>query len=97
MLIFTQDEKTIINLDCTGSLFIDATNPADVPVFAKTISDEKIKKIGRYESIEQAHTVLFQIVSAVDDNRTVYYAPLSCICAPEKTKKDARTRRKGGS
>ena len=97
MFILTQDEKMIINADTDIVIFMNCSNSADVPIFAKVPMDEKPYKLGRYASIEEAKKVIVDLGQNLNESKKCYFMPLSRIVAPEYQKQDARQKRKGGS
>ena len=97
MFILSQDEKLLLNADTDIVIFMNCSNNADVPIFAKVPMDEKPYKLGRYSSIDEAKAVLVDLGQNLNENIKCFFMPLSHLVAPEQEKQDARQKRKGGS
>ncbi|MBR4451577.1 MAG: hypothetical protein IKS39_07075 [Clostridia bacterium] len=97
MFVMAQDEKTMLNLDTVSAVYMNTGNNADIPIFAKSMNDEKPNKLGRYGCIDEAKQVLFLLAESISENKTVFFMPLSALVAPETKIQDARVKRKGSS
>lgn len=93
--IFTSDKKSILD-----SVFVErfciVQKPDAVLVIASYNADRAVT-IGKYADLEEAHGVLaamYVAISAGDENYTM---PDSRLFGEDFRKRDARTKRKGGS
>lgn len=95
MYIFASDRKSILD-----SRYIERfclVEKPDAFLIIASYSADRAVTIGKYADREEAYSVLYSIYSSLDLDEQSFTMPDSRLFSEQSIKKDARTKRKGGS
>lgn len=95
MYIATNNADQILNTDFVERFCV--VSKSDAVLIVASYSADRYTTIGRYKDIEEARTVCVAIYQALEEGRQGFTMPDSKYYFEEHIKKDARTKRKGGS
>lgn len=96
MFILNDRSGSIVNTDYVREFFLTDTN--DSTLFSALFhGSEKFTTLERYKTRKEAMGARDQLARALSDGDTVFHLPESLYYFEERIKKDARTKRKGGS
>lgn len=94
MYILASDQKSVID-SCYVQRFCLVEKP-DASLIIASYSADRAVTIGKYAD-EEAHGVLAELYSALSTGAERYSMPDSRLFGEERWKRDARTKRRGGS
>ena len=94
MFIMTHNNTQIINIDFVERICIAQKDDATLIVLSYS-AERPAVTLGRYATMQVAQNVMDELFSALVDGQTYYIMPDRK--SEESRKKDARTKRKGGS
>lgn len=98
MWIVSADEKQALQSDDIQRLVIVQKSDAALIVASYSSgNDLPPVTMGRYRDTKEAKDALFELVNAAAGGQAVFYMPDTVLFHEELKKRDARTRRKGGS
>lgn len=97
MYILTESQRQIINSEFVERFLLVTKDDATLIIASYRLSDDKTVTIGRYENDKEAQDIMSELFSALVSNATYYTMPESRYYAKETWKRDARTKRRGGS
>ena len=95
MYILTSDQKSVIDSGYVQRFCL--VEKSDATLIIASYSADRAVTIGKYVDAEEAHGVLAELYSALGDGAESYAMPDSRLFGEERRKRDARTKRKGGS
>ena len=95
MYILASDQKSVID-SCYVQRFCLVDKP-DASLIIASYSADRAVTIGKYADEEEAHGVLAELYSALSTGAERYSMPDSRLFGEERWKRDARTKRRGGS
>ena len=93
--IFTSDQKSIID-----SSFVERfclVEKPDACMIVASYSAERMVTVGKYANREEADGVLYNLYRALGMDEPFFEMPDSVLFHGNTEKRDARTKRKGGS
>ena len=96
MLILNGAKNQIINTEFVERFCISEKDDAALIVLSYS-SERPPVTLARYKNAQEAKEALSDLFYAVAGGQTYYTMPDSVLYAEERVKKDARTKRKGGS
>ena len=96
MYILSGDRKQIVNTEFVERICLAEKSDAALIVLSYGC-DRPPVTLARYLTVREASEVLSDMFYAISGGQTYYNMPDSLICGAEVQKKDARTKRKGGS
>ena len=97
MYILTERQREIINSEFVERFMIATKDDASLILASYRIGDGGAVTIGRYADDKEAKDVLSNLFGALANRSTYYTMPESSYYAKETWKRDARTKRRGGS
>ena len=96
MYIVTADSRQIINSEYPERFCI--CEKPDAALIVASYSDVRQPvTIGRYRDVDEAVSAMGDLLSAMAGGQKFFYMPTSLLYWEAATKKDARTKRRGGS
>lgn len=96
MYILSGDKKQIINTEFVERICL-AEKPDASLILLSYGCERPPVTIARYSTVKEALDVLSDIFYAISGGQAYYHMPDSLVYGVETQKKDARTKRKGGS
>lgn len=95
MHIMTSDKKSIVDASFVERFCL--VEKPDAYLIIASYSAERAVTIGKYADREECYGVLFSLYNALAADDPIFSMPDSRLFGEEHIKKDARTKRKGGS
>ena len=96
MYIMAAGGKQIVNSEFVERFCL--SEKGDAVLIVASYSDVRPPvTMGRYQDLAEARRVFGELMGALSGGQACYDMPESLLYAEERTKKDARTKRKGGS
>ena len=96
MYIMSEDGRQIINADFPERFCIVAKPDATLIVASYGDARPPVT-MGRYFGEDEARDVMGGLLTALWSGQSCFYMPISQLYAEERSKHDARTKRRGGS
>lgn len=96
MMIISEDGRQCVNADYPER-FCLVEKPDATLVIASYRDDRPVVTLGRYKTLGEARGVFSQLIAAFSGDCAVFDMPPSLYYSEQCQKRDARTRRKGGS
>lgn len=96
MYIVNERSGAIVNSNFVSEFYLADTSDSTL-ISMRLQNAEKPITLERYKNHEEAMRALFQLVQALEDEQITFRMPESLYYLEEHIKKDARTKRKGGS
>lgn len=96
MYILSGDKMQIVNTEFVERICL-AEKPDAVLIVASYGSERPPVTLARYSTIKEGNDVLSDMLYAISGRQAYYTMPDSLVYGAAAQKKDARTKRKGGS
>ena len=96
MYILNEKNTEIVNADFVERFCVVEKSDAAL-IVASYGTDRPPITLARYEGLKEAQNVLEQLYGAITAGQNYFDMPVSRLFANENMKRDARTKRKGGS
>lgn len=96
MYILNGSKREIVNTDFVERLCIAEKTDAAL-IVASYHTERPPVTLARYANADEAKDALQDLFHAISGSQSYFIMPDSTLYALERTKKDARTKRKGGS
>lgn len=95
MYILASDQKSVIDSGYVQRFCL--VEKPDATLIIASYSADRAITIGKYADAEEGHGVLAELYTALAAGAESYSMPDSRLFGAERWKRDARTKRKGGS
>jgi hypothetical protein len=96
MIIMSQSGKILCNSEYINKYTI-SDKPDAFLISAGFGGNELPVTLGRYKNAQEAISAMAELAASLGGGQTLFYMPESIIFAEQEHKRDARTKRKGGS